>query len=255
MITNSFDDRSQAKINPSDGEGAVKVDACIITFSWMIEKYVLETFDCKQIGESRSVTGNTPIWQFDHAGKSFAFFKSYVGAPACVATIEDTRAIFFTDKYILFGGSGCLNKDIARGRVMVPTAAYRDEGTSYHYAPASDYIDIPGSCVVEAFMKENGLPYAMGKTWTTDAIFRETENNFEARKADGCLSVEMECAGVQAMCQFRGLKLYVFFTSGDLLDAPKWTQRMAAGQIKHTQHDSGHFDIALGLAEYVAELK
>ena len=97
--------------------------------------------------------------------------------------------------------------------------------------------------------------YAVGKTWTTDAIFRETENNFEARKAEGCLSVEMECAGVQAMCQFRGLKLYVFFTSGDLLDAPKWTQRMAAGQIKHTQHDSGHFDIALALAEYVAELK
>ena len=255
MITNSFDDRSPAKINPSDGEGAVRVDACIITFSWMIEKYVLEAFDCKQIGESRSVTGNTPIWQFDHAGKRFAFFKSYVGAPACVSTIEDTRAIFSTDKYILFGGSGCLNKDIARGRVMVPTAAYRDEGTSYHYASASDYIDIPGSCVVEAFMKENGLPYAMGKTWTTDAIFRETENNFEARKADGCLSVEMECAGVQAMCQFRGLKLYVFFTSGDLLDAPKWTQRMAAGQIKHTQHDSGHFDIALGLAEYVAGLK
>ena len=55
------------------------------------------------------------------------------------------------------------------------------------------------------------------------------------------------------MCAFRGLKLYVFFTSGDLLDAPKWTQRMAAGQIKHTQHDSGHFDIALALAEYVAE--
>ena len=186
-------------------------------------------------------------------GRDLPFFKSFVGAPACVATIEDTRVVFQTDKYILFGGSGCLNKDIARGRVMVPTAAYRDEGTSYHYAPASDYIDIPTWPVVEAFMKENGLPYAIGKTWTTDAIFRETENNFEARKADGCLSVEMECAGVQAMCQFRGLNLYVFFTSGDLLDAPKWTQRMAAGQIKHTQHDSGPFDIALALAEYVTE--
>ena len=255
MITNSFDNLSPAKINPSNGESAVPVDACIITFSWMIEKYVLENYTCRQIGVSKSVTGDTPIWQFENVGKSFAFFKSYVGAPACVATIEDTRAVFRTDKYILFGGSGCLNKDIARGRVMIPTAAYRDEGTSYHYAPASDYIDIPCAPMVEAFMNENGLPYAVGKTWTTDAFFRETENNFEARKADGCLSVEMECAGVQAMCQFRGLKLYVFFTSGDLLDAPKWTQRMATGQIKHTQHDSGHFDIALALAEYVAELK
>ena len=42
----------------------------------------------------------------------------------------------------MFGGSGCLNKEIARGKVMVPTAAYRDEGTSYHYASASDYIEV-----------------------------------------------------------------------------------------------------------------
>ncbi len=255
MITESFDNRSPAKINPSAGENATRVDACIITFSWMIEKFVLEHYACEQIGVSKSVTGDTPVYRIDHNGRSYAFFKSYVGAPACVATIEDTRAVFSTDKYILFGGSGCLNKDIARGRVMIPTAAYRDEGTSYHYAPASDYIEIPNAAVVEAFMQENGLPYAVGKTWTTDAIFRETENNFEKRKADGCLSLEMECAGVQAMCQFRGLKLYVFFTSGDLLDAPKWTQRMSAGQIKHTQHDSGHFDIALALAEYVTECK
>ena len=171
MITNSFDSLSPAKINPSNGEQAVRVDACIITFSWMIEKYVLENYECRQIGVSKSVTGDTPIWQFEHGGKRFAFFKSFVGAPACVATIEDTRVVFQTDKYILFGGSGCLNKDIARGRVMVPTAAYRDEGTSYHYAPASDYIDIPTWPVVKAFMKENGLPYAIGKTWTTDATF------------------------------------------------------------------------------------
>ena len=64
--------------------------------------------------------------------------------------------------------------------------------------------------------------------------------------------MEMECAGVQAMCAFRGLQLYAFFTSGDLLDAPKWDARLAAGQVKHTQHDPGHFEIALALAEFVA---
>ena len=31
---------------------------------------------------------------------------------------------------------------------MVPTDAYRDEGTSYHYAPASDYIEIKNADVV-----------------------------------------------------------------------------------------------------------
>ena len=103
------------------------------------------------------------------------------------------------------------------------------------------------------FEKQMKLPFIKGKTWTTDAVHRETKANFEKRKADGCLSVEMECAAVQAMCDFRGLNAYFFFTSGDLLDAPKWDDRMKKNQIKNTQHDPGHFDIALELARYIAE--
>ena len=101
--------------------------------------------------------------------------------------------------------------------------------------------------------REKDIAFTECDTWTTDAIFRETEATFAKRKADGCISVEMECAGVQAVCAFRGLKLFVFFTSGDLLDSPKWTMRAKEGQIKHTQHDSGHFEIALGLANFVSE--
>jgi hypothetical protein len=61
----------------------------------------------------------------------------------------------------------------------------------------------------------------------------------------------MECAGVQAMCHFRGLDLYPFFTSGDLLDAPEWDDR---GKQYSTggQHDVGHFRIALALADFVS---
>ena len=135
---------------------------------------------------------------------------------------------------------------------MIPTEAYRDEGTSYHYTPASDYIRIKNYDIVRAFMDENRIPYVLGKTWTTDAFYRETVNNFEKRRAEGCVSVEMEGSAVQAVCDFRGLEVYMFFTGGDLLDAPEWTERRRKGQIRDTQHDSGHFDIALALAEYVA---
>ena len=95
---------------------------------------------------------------------------------------------------------------------MVPDEAYRDEGTSYHYAEASDYIRIKNTDKVVAFMEEYGLPYIVGKTWTTDAVHRETREIFEKRKAAGCISVEMECSAVQAMCNFRGLEPYFFFT-------------------------------------------
>ncbi len=253
MITEAFDNKSPAIITPAPKEGRPKVDACIVTFSHAIEKFVQENYDCKPIGGFHFATGYTPIYSIEYEGRRFAFYKTYVGAPACVGTVEDALREIETNKFVVFGGAGCLNKEIAHGRVMVPTAAYRDEGTSYHYAPASDYITIKNSDKVSAFMKENGIPYVLGKTWTTDAFYRETVNNFEKHKADGCISVEMESAALQAMCDFYGLEFYNFFTGGDLLDAPEWDERRKDGQVKGTQHDSGHFDIALELARYVTE--
>ena len=254
MITDSFDSRSPAKINVKRNENAVRADAAIFTFSQDIERYVIANHDCEKVGEFLLASGPTSVYLLRHHGKRFGFYRTWVGAPACVAPIEELSTVLDTDKIIHFGGAGCLNKDIARGKVMIPTEAYRDEGTSYHYAPASDYIPIKNWQTVRAFMKENRIPYALGKTWTTDAFYRETVNNFEKHKADGCISVEMEGSAVQAVCDFRGLEVYMFFTGGDLLDAPEWTNRKEEGQVKHTQHDPGHFEIALALAEYVVSL-
>lgn len=253
MITETFDNQSEAIINPQRKVNSPQVDACILTFSHVIERFVLENYQCRQIASFWFATGNTPIYGIDYKGKKFAFYKTYVGAPACVGTVEDTLSEIKTDKYIVFGGAGCLNKEIAHGKVMIPTQAYRDEGTSYHYAPVADYVTVRNADIVAAFMEENHIPFVKGKTWTTDAFYRETVHNFEKRKADGCISVEMECAALQAMCDFRGLNLYTFFTSGDLLDAPEWDARHKEGQTEGTQHDAGHFDIALELARYVVE--
>lgn len=255
MITDTFDGASEEIIKVWRNEEAKKVDACILTFSHEILQSVLERFDCFLIGNLYSSNGANPVYGFSYEGKEFAVYMSYVGAPGCVADMEDTLSLISTEHYVVFGGSGCLNKEIARGKVMVPTAAYRDEGTSYHYAPATDYIEVKNADRVAEFMEQAGLPYVKGKTWTTDAVHRETRGNFEKRKSEGCISVEMECAAVQAMCNFRGLNVYFFFTCGDLLDAPKWDARREKNQIKGTQHDPGHFDIALELACYVSWVK
>ncbi len=251
MITDSYDDRSPAKINVKKNENAIHVDAVISTFSQEIEKHVITCYDCEKVGEYLMACGSTSVYVLKYHGKKFGFYRTWVGAPACIAPIEECSTVLDTDKIIHFGGAGCLNREIARGKVMIPTEAYRDEGTSYHYAPASDYIRIKNHPVVRDFMEKNHIPYVLGKTWTTDAFYRETVTNFEKHRADGCISVEMEGSAVQAVCDFRGLEVYMFFTSGDLLDAPEWTDRREKGQIEHTQHDPGHFDIALALAEYV----
>ncbi len=252
MIIDSYDEKSPAKINVRKNENAVPVDAVIYTFSHEIEKYATENYACEKVGEYKMASGSHAAYVLAHNGKKFGFYKTWVGAPACVAPIEEAATVFEAHRFIHFGGAGCLDKEIARGKVMIPTEAYRDEGTSYHYAPASDYIRIKNWETVRDFMEENKIPYVTGKTWTTDAFYRETVNNFEKHKAEGCISVEMEGSAVQAVCDFRGYEVYMFFTGGDLLDAPEWTMRKEKGQKKHTQHDPGHFAIALALAEYVA---
>lgn len=253
MIIDSFDDKSEAIINPKITDNLIEVDACVVTFSYVIEKYVLDNFDCKKIGEFKFSTGITPIYQINYNNKKFAFYKTYVGAPACVGSIEDTLAVIKTKKYIVFGGAGCLDKEIAHGKIMIPTEAYRDEGTSYHYAKAEDYIKIRNFAKVEEFMKSKNIPYVLGKTWTTDSFFRETKNNFEKRKSEGCISVDMECSAIQAMSDFRGLEFYTFFASGDLLDAPEWDERKVEDEYKGTQHDYRYFDIAIELASYITD--
>ncbi len=79
---------------------------------------------------------------------------------------------------------------------------------SYHYAPASDDITVKNQDIVAEFVRENRIPYVTGRTWTADSFYRETVYNFKQQKTDGCISVEMKCAALQAMCDFRGLNLY-----------------------------------------------
>lgn len=250
MIINSFD-KSPAKINPTPKENRLKCDACIVTFSNIIEEYVLKNYNIEQCSTYKMVTGTFPIYKINYNDKVFAFYKTLLGSPASVGIIEDVTEVINTDKFIAFGGAGCLDKEIAHGKIMIPTESYRDEGTSYHYKESSDYITHPNANKVAEFMESKKLPYILGKNWTTDAFYRETENNITKRKKDGCISVEMECSAIQAVCDFRGLELYYFLTSGDLLDAPVWDERHITGEYAGTQHDARHFDIAIELANYI----
>lgn len=252
MITGAFD-LSRAIIEPVIDPDAPAVDACIVTFSHEIEEYVTRTFDCAELGRFWFATGSTPVYAFDWNGRRFAFYRTCVGAPACVGTVEESLALIRTKEYVVFGGAGGLDRAIAHGKVMLPDWAWRDEGTSYHYAPASDTIPVKNAGAVAKFMEENRIPHVRGGTWTTDAFYREMVISFEKRRAQGCISVEMECAALQAMCGFRGLELYMFFTSGDLLDVPEWDPRNDGENTSGTQHDPGHFRIALELAGYVCD--
>jgi uridine phosphorylase len=149
-------------------------------------------------------------------------------------------------KFVFFGSCGVLNNGIAAKSLIVPTAAYRDEGTSYHYAAPSEYIEVNTASRLVEILTALELPHVCGKTWTTDAIYRETRLNMEKRKADGCLTVEMECASIMAVAQFRGVEVFQFLYAADSLDEVEWDAR-TLGSLPQSQREQ-YLRIALEVA-------
>ena len=109
-----------------------------------------------------------------------------------------------------------MDRSIENCGIIIPTQAIRDEGCSYHYAPASDLIPVNRAHreIFQALLRELGYPYREGITWTTDALYRETADKVAHRKKQGAICVEMECAGMQALCQFRGTEFFQYFYAG-----------------------------------------
>lgn len=113
------------------------------------------------------------------------------------------------------------------GQVLVPVAAVRDEGTSYHYLPPAREVEPTPSALaaVEATLNRHNIAYVRTKTWTTDAFFRETKGKVARRRDEGCLAVEMEAAAMFAVARFRQVELAQMLYAGDNLDAEQWEFR------------------------------
>ena len=88
---------------------------------------------------------------------------------------------------------------------------------------------------VEKFLEvleQFGYSYVLGRTWTTDAFYRETADKVAARRKMGAICVEMECAAMQAMCNFREVEFFQFLYAGDKLDHSGWDPRSLSGEAR-----------------------
>ncbi|MDD6174319.1 MAG: nucleoside phosphorylase [Firmicutes bacterium] len=192
-----------------------------------------------------------PIIAVRRSGKTIGVYQSLIGGAASAGLLEEVLAKG-AKKVLFYGSCGALDRDLTAGRVMVPTAAFRDEGTSYHYLSASDgdFVDIPTAGRLGELLDEIGVPYLYGKTWTTDAIYRETRTNAARRLKQGCLTVEMECASVMAAAQFRGAEVYQFLYAADSLSGSRWDPRIL-GRLPAEEKER-YLRIALEIAQRLA---
>lgn len=223
-IVNTFDNITEEILKPSNVIDKVNnfPEVVVVTFKDKIFEIVRKMEGAVCVGEM-NMGYTIPIYKISYKGKNIAVYHTLLGGAGSAACMEEVIARG-GKKFIFFGSCGTLDKNIAAGHFIIPTEAYRDEGTSYHYAPEGNYIEVRTSDKLEDIFCELKLPYVTAKTWTTDALYRETKGNMQKRKSEGCFAVDMECASIMSVGQFRDVEVYQFLYAEDTLDG-EWDCR------------------------------
>ena len=147
---------------------------------------------------------HTELWLTSVDGREIGIVPCAVGAPYAVLVAEELAA------------SGCsLVISISSAGAIVPLGsppyfvlierARRDEGTSLHYTPPSEWSDLSpqlGAALAGAF-DDHDEPVHRGLSWTTDAPFRETRAAIAAAVSAGVHAVEMEASALYSYAQAR----------------------------------------------------
>ena len=205
----------------------------ITCFSKKLMDRYIEIFNGEIIAEIKNANGRVPVYKINYKNIDIALFMSRVGASSCIVSYEEVLAMGI-EKLIMFGTCGVLDSSIDDLAIIIPTSAIRDEGTSYHYMPASREITVNNKYIkeFENILKSKNITYTKGKVWTTDAPYRETRNKVLKRKEEGCICVDMECSAMHAVANFRNKELFQFFYAADNLDGVKWDQRSLGNDDK-----------------------
>ena len=249
MITDCYDEKTKPIISLSDFYGERKhiVDICLIIFSKEIHEHLLCTFECEEIALLTACNGNTPIYKMNYKDNQIAFYLTGIGSAVASAQCYEASWLTGATKFLMFGSCGSLDRKKTEGRFIIPTESYRGEGCSYYFKAPSDYIRIKNSKKLSELFEKIGIPYVMGRVWTTDSMIRETVGLVEKRRAEGCIAVEMELAGVQATCDFYDLELYDFLESGDVLEAGGYEKEGLSG----ANHNLAKLYIALDISKEI----
>lgn len=219
-------------------------ETIILTFAEKSLQVLREICETEVIATLRG-GWDIPVYKLRWHGRDIAIFQTLIGGAGTAGLLEEALAMG-AKKVLLYGSCGVLDSALTAGHFILPTQAYRDEGTSYHYMPVSDYVDIPTAERLASIFDELNLPYARGRVWTTDAIYRETRRNMQKRKADGCIAVDMECASAMAVARFRQAEVYQFLYAEDSLDGDVWDPR-TLGAVPVSDYEA-YLRIALEVA-------
>ena len=239
MLLAEFDPTCTAIINPQREETEGTLPKIVVScFSRQTFDRMAARLNARPVSVVSFACADLPLMRGEYEGVELGLALAPTGAPACVSLFESVFTMG-AETVILFGTCGVLDGTISDCSVIIPTSALRDEGTSFHYAPASDEIEVNPryTALFARILDQRGARYTMGKTWSTDGFFRETRAKTEKRREAGCVCVDMECSAMAALAAFRKKEVFQFFYAADNLAAEEWDRRSLANDAKLDEKD------------------
>jgi uridine phosphorylase len=128
-----------------------------------------------------------------------------VGAPYAVLVAEELHASGCS-LVISITSAGQISAIADPPYFLLIEQAWRDEGTSLHYLPPSEWSHLRPelASLLDGAFDDLDEPVMRGASWTTDAPLRETDSAISAAETAGAYAVEMEAAALYAYATARG---------------------------------------------------
>jgi len=140
----------------------------------------------------------------------FGIIGCAVGASYAVLLAEQ---LFVSGCELLISvtSAGKLNQLVTKDYVLIDNSI-RDDGTSYHYLPpdVKAQLDKKLSRKLEALFANPKVSIQRGRSWTTDAPYRETPTAIDDAKKNGADCVEMEASALYAFSKVKSKPVVCF---------------------------------------------
>jgi uridine phosphorylase len=182
------------------------------------KKYIICYFDYSKNyflknHKSKKIKLHEWLTVFVHNDVGFVKIQG-AGAPVAAAVLEELIAV---------GGKYFINTGTAGGLyktgVIVCNKALRDEGTSHHYEKGEEYAFPDGklTALIIKKLKDKHIKSETGPSWTTDALFRETEKELKLYKKQGIYTVDMEASALFTVAKIRNAHIASVFVVSDVI--------------------------------------
>lgn len=172
------------------------------------------------------------LYFLDCNGKTIGLHQ-IKNAPEAVIKLEEMTHLS-AKRFLSIGTAGSLQPSLTYGDIVLCSGALRDDGVSQHYLP-QEIPATPSPLLLKKLqnaLEAHGLPYHAGETWTTPAIYRETEAELAHYQKQGILCVDMEAAALFTVAKYLKVELASLFTISDDLSSGEWEPDFHSNRVQ-----------------------